>query len=40
MLPAGDSGSHPAKQQVVSMRSVLHSDNIGRRMTAMRNRNS
>src|SRR5215468_9557840 len=31
---------HPAKQRTTSMRSVLHSGNVGRRMTAMRNRNS
>src|SRR5262245_42816845 len=31
---------HPAKQCTTSMRSVLHSGNVGRRMTAMRNRNS
>jgi hypothetical protein len=31
---------HPAKQRMPSMRSVRQSDNVGRRMTAMRNRNS
>ena len=31
---------HPAKQRAASMRSVLQSDNVGHRMTAMRNRNS
>ena len=31
---------HPAKQRTTSMRSALHSDNVARRMTAMRNRNS
>ena len=31
---------HPAKQRTTSMRSVLHSGNVGLRMTAMRNRNS
>ena len=41
MLPPAILGGYPSgKTATTSMRSVLHSDNVARRMTAMRNRNS
>lgn len=39
-LPAILGGYPSGKQRTTSMRSALHSDNVARRMTAMRNRNS